>query len=525
VNLLSREPRSLGHARRCQRPCAAASVLSLVALAACIPSAVSEGGSATPARGHGGRGVLVIVVDALRLDHMGFAGYDRATTPVIDGLIAQGAAMTQTFSAAPEFIPSHAGLLTGCDPVIARQPLPPDPGVPSIGRRWRLPSAAPALAAEFLAAGYATLALSDHPRMAREYGFGRGFERFDDFQGGQLIDQADFGAAELGRALVDWIRSLEQDRDWFAYVDVNDLERAVRYSEENWDTYFQPRPELDEIPPVSEVQRCFFAIASRLWPGEQRTVGEYEACYDGFVRRLDVKIGRLIGVLDRIGQLEQTTLCIIGSYGIGFGEAGLYLDHGALADVDLAVPWVLRYPASCELPRGRRCDGVASTIDLAPTLLELAGLPVPPGMHGKSHLPALRSPDAAPIHDFVFSSGGLCDGFAVHDQRFSYQATVHATRGDPDLVASWYGAPKPLKRSRRRFLRDRSSDPDPGDRGRAAVEPAVAERLQAAGDDWFTWIDLARLALHDPPWVREELTPEVREELRRRGLVPGPRER
>jgi choline-sulfatase len=473
-------------------------------------------------RGHGGRGVLMIVIDGVRADHMGYTGYDRDTTPVIDSLAGQGVAFTQAFSSAPELIASHASLLTGCDPVVARQPLPQDQGALSLGRRWRIPAPAPSLAAEFLAQGYATLALSDSSWLASDYGFDRGFERFEDFRGGQMFDDGDFGAAELGRALLDWIRSLDSERDWFAYININDLERAMRHAEGHWQTYFQPRPELDEIPPVSDGKHTFFAIPRGHWPGGQRTTGEYEACYDGFLRQLDWKLGRLVGVLERIGRLDQTTICIVGTYGIGFGEAGLYLDTGTLADVDLGVPLVIKYPASSKLTRGLRYEGLASTIDVGATLLDLAGIELPSGLHGRSHLPALAGADSPPVNDLVYSMGGLSEGFAVHDARYSYQSIIPAVRGDGDLLASWYGTAKPERRPRRRYLRDRLSDSGPGDLGPSAAEPEVAERLHAAGEDWYTWIGYARVALHDPPWLEEELPPEIKAQLLERGLVPAP---
>ncbi len=500
-------------APRRMRPC----LWLWLALAACAPPPAD---GERPGRSHGGRGVLLIAVDALRADHLGLAGYDRATTPVIDDLADQGVTFTQTFTASPELIASHAGLLTGCDPVIARQPLPQDARFLSLGRRWRIPEPAPSLAAEFLAAGYATLALSDHPWFARSYGFGRGFERFDDFRGGQIFDNQDFGAGELGRAVVDWIRSLPRDRDWFAYLHINDLERVLPHAEDHWDTYFRPRPELGDVPPVADGTRTFHAVPRRMWSGGHRTVGEYEASYDGFLRRLDAKLGRLVGVLERTGHFEETTICLVGTYGIGFGEAGLYLDTGSLADVDLAVPWVLKLPASSRLPRGLRYHGVASTIDVAPTLLEVHGIELPHGTHGRSHLPALGAEAPAPVHDYVYSMGGLHEGFAVHDARYSYQSVIPASRGNADLVASWYGTPDPERRPRRRFLRDRQNDPDPGDLGRSAVDPEAAARLHAAGDDWFTWMGRARFALHDPPWVEEDLSAEMEAELLERGLVP-----
>jgi len=498
-------------------------VAGLLVVWACRPTtrAASEGPTR---RGHGGRGVLVLAVDSLRADHLSFAGYDRHTTPTLDSLVERGVCFTQAFSAAPEVIASHGGLLTGCDPLILRQPLPEDGGVIGLSRRWRIPDAAPSLAAEFLAAGYATAAFVDHAWLAEEYGFRRGFERFDAFRGGTLIDEIDFGASQLGRRALDWIRSLDGDRDWFVYIDINDLERSIRHSDKRWNTYFPPRPELSRVPPVAEAVRSFFAIPRRLWPGGQQTIGEYEASYDGFVHQLDRKIGRLLATLDRIGRLESTTVVVVGTYGVGFGEAGLYLDHGTLADVDLAVPWVMKLPASTELPRGLRSDSLASTIDVAPTLLDLAGIPIPPGIHGRSQLPALREPGGPPVHEHVFSKGGLSEGFAVHDARYSYQETEHATRGDGALLASWYGTPNPKVVPTRRYLRDRLSNPDPGDLGPPASEPARADVLQTAGREWYTWMEHARLALHDPEWMRGIVSERIEAELVERGLIPPPPE-
>jgi arylsulfatase A-like enzyme len=491
--------------------------LALPLLLAACGSDVKKAGE--PRRGHGGRGFLVIAVDSLRADHMSYSGYDRETTPVIDALIGKGICFTNTWSASPEIIASHGGLLTGADPLIMRQPLPEDGSVIGLSRRWRIPGPAPSLAAEFLAAGYATAAFVDHAWLAAEYGFDRGFERFDDFRGGIVVDESDFGASQLGRRVLDWIRSLESDRDWFAYVDINDLERSMRHSDQRWNTYFPPRQEQGEVPPVVDAVRAFFGIPRRLWPGGQQTVGEYEASYDGFVRTLDHKIGRLLGTLDRIGRLEETTVCIIGTYGVGFGEAGLYLDHGTLADVDLAVPWVLKLPASSELPRGVFSDSLASTIDLMPTLLELAELPTPPGIHGRSQIPTLGEPDAPPAHEFVYSMGGVSDGFAVHDKRYSYQQTFHASRGDGQLLASWYGTPNPKHKVLRRYLRDRQSGSGPGDLEPPAINQGQADLMRAQGQDWYSWIEYARLAMHDPEWMPTGTAPEIKAELVSRGLI------
>jgi len=480
----------------------------------------SEVGGAPP-RGHGGRGVLVIAIDSLRADHTTPSGYDRNTTPALAGLVAEGAALVQTFSTGPEMTSSHTALLTGCDPVIGRQPLPDDAGAFSPSRRWLIPDQTPSLAAEYLAAGYATACFVDHSWLAPELGFYRGFERYDEFEGGLEVDENDFGAAQLGRRVLNWIRSLDRDRDWFAYVQVSDLERSLRHEEERRTNFFEARPELTEVPPVVEADRAFFAIPRRLWSGGPRTVGEYEAAYDEYLRRLDSKLGRLFARLDALG-LDDLTICVVGTYGMGFGESGLYLDHGTLSDVDLHVPLVIRFPRSSQLPRGQLARGLASTLDVAPTLLELSGIERPSGMHGVSQVPALSLPDGPPVREVCFSTGGVSSGFAVHDRRYSYQSTVHAIRGDADLVASWYGTPYPAKRDRRRHMRDRESGAGPGDLEQSSPNLERADELQKLGDAWYSWMERTRLALHNPPWVTRPTSERELAELRRRGLIPEP---
>lgn len=489
----------------------------LLAAGSCAPEGAAPG---EPPRGRGSRGVLVLAIDGLRADHLGVLGHDRPTTPALDALAGEGALFTQVFTASPEMIPAHASLLTGCDSELVRQPLPPGVVAPfAPERRSLLPESAPALAAEFLVAGYATACFADHAWLDPDVGFFRGFERYDEFAGGLELDDEDLGASRLGRRLLDWVRSLGQGRDWFAYVQVNDLERGLRYAGEGLTSYFEPREGLDEVPPVVDAQHAFFAVPSRLWPGVQRTVGEYEATYDELLRRLDEKIGRLLARLDALGA-RDLTVCVVGTYGMGFGESGLYLDHGTLSDVDLHVPLLLRLPASSGLPRGVRTDSLASTLDVAPTLLELAGIERPSWMHGRSQVPALADPGAPPVREACFSTGGVSDGFAVHDARHSYQWTVQAIRGDGDLRASWYGTPHPRRREERRHLRDRRSGSGPGDLEPSATDAARALELHALGQDWYEWIEAARTHLHDPPWLEEPVPAETLAELRRRGLVP-----
>src|ERR1700745_2062286 len=123
-----------------------------------------------------GHGVLVIAIDGLRADHLGSFGYDRPTTPVIDGLAAQGVAFTSAWSASPDMLASHAAILTGCDPLLSRRPDVHGNGRESALAAWYIPDSVPRVAQQFLAHGFATAAFIDHASISPVRGFARGFQ-------------------------------------------------------------------------------------------------------------------------------------------------------------------------------------------------------------------------------------------------------------------------------------------------------------------------------------------------------------
>lgn len=471
-------------------------------------------------RGHHGRGVLVLALDCLRADHTTLGGYDRDTTPQLAALAKDGVYFSQTFSAAPALIPAHAALLTGCDPAIARRPPLPENAFLGLSREWHIPAGVPSLAREYLVAGFATAAFVDHPWLVPELGFDAGFEDFYAFREDVVPGMKDYGIEGSAVRFLRWLGDLDEDRDWFAYLTVNELAGHGVYAGDDpiWATYFAPREELPQVPPVSEATRVYFAVPRILWPGGSISVGEYEARYDGAVRRLDGLVHRLLGQLRAMGRYDETTICVVGTFGTGFGESGIYLDTGTLSDVDLHVPWILRPPSSFHGARGIRSAALASTIDVAPTLFELSGIPRPPGMHGVSQMAASSGTGAAP-RLLAFAQGGLQDGFAVRSDRFSYEFVSPGAGGPPTLASSWFGGPRPRSELWREHLRDRASGAGPGDLAPSADFPDEAARLRSAGEQWYRWMELARDALQTAPWGDQSVGASAMQELVERGLV------
>jgi arylsulfatase A-like enzyme len=472
-----------------------------------------------------GRGVLVIAIDALRADHLSSYGYDRRTTPYLDALSQEGVEYTQAFSAAPEILPAHAAILTGCEPMLARRiPL----GEPSGGTAisdWYVPDEMPRLSQEFLAQGFATAAFADHPAISPVCGFGAGFQEFRGFRSERLSSQTDTGYQGLASRFMNWLSGLDASQDWFAYLHIDDLDRVWVRSEGKLDSFFEPRPELSAVPPVAMDDRVFFAVPRGRWSRSWQSLGQCEAGYDGALRDLDQNLGRFFEGVRRMGRWADTTVVVVGTYGLGFGESGVIADTGTFSDCDLHVPVIVRpattLGASLGVVRGVKTAQLFSLMDLAPTLLDLHGFPAPASMRGVSQAGALRGrPGAA--REIAFASGGLQAGFVAIDARWCYEESspgaLEQEAASP-LSLSWYGDAGDHRKDVRTFLHDRGARPSSGHLEGSASDAAASARLSAAGREYYDWIEKARAVLQAGPGGRAGFDRVLLEELARRGLL------
>lgn len=487
-------------------PIALFGVLALAATWSCGPH---------PAELRESRGVLVIAIDALRVDHLSSLGYDRPTTTAIDKLADQGATFTDAWSASPDVLPAHAAILSGCDPSLAQRPGLASRGPASDLTDWLLPEGMPSLAQEFLARGFETAGFVDHPAVAPIRGVARGFQTFGGYREDAVVPELELGFDGVATKFVHWLAGRSAAADWFAYLHVNDLERvwARPNVEDRWEASHEPRASLAAMPPVTEGDHAFFAIPRPRWARVPRSMGEYELRYDGSIAQLDTKLGRLLERLRRMGRLENTTVVIVGTFGVSFGEGGLFLDTGALTAADLRVPLVVRPAADLGVAPGVRIDEIASLVDLGPTLLDLYGLRIPPGMSGVSHARSIRGETAEPPRTVVHVAGGFQRGIASVDAHWIMARERPADAVTPLLVRSWFGGDAPtdvgvVERITARTPQ-RSFTAEDAESARARLGPEL--------DAWSDWITRAGSMLHGR--VSSAQDAKTAAELRRRGYA------
>lgn len=350
----------------------------------------------------GGRvNVLFITLDTTRPDHLSCYGYPRTTTPYLESLKAGGVLFRNAFCEIPSTLPSHAVMLTGRYPI--------DLGVRD--NNTRLPRDAVSLAERFRERGYRTAAFVSSFVLGPETGIGKGFDVYDatrEFETDRLDG--------LANVIPGWRpadRTTDRAIQWLAG---NDRERFflwVHYYDPHFP--YTPPPEFDRFGPVAGSATCELyerlgreEIAIReVFGGAGSGLSDEDIArgidlYDGAIAFMDASIGRL---LDALGERAAETLVIaVADHGESFGEHGKTFCHFLLDDACMRVPLIMALPG--RIPAGRESDELCSTIDLAPTILDLTGLPPAGGLPGRS-LSAAWESRGAPLREFAVGDDGM----------------------------------------------------------------------------------------------------------------------
>ncbi|MFP3940604.1 MAG: tetratricopeptide repeat protein [Thermoanaerobaculia bacterium] len=324
------------------------------------PSTRPEPGPGPPGTA---RDVLLVTIDTLRADTLGFAGNERVETPVLDRLAAAGRAFTRAHAHNVVTLPSHANILTGR--------LPYEHGVRD-NSGFVLGPELPTAATLFRDAGFATAAVVAAFPLDARFGLDRGFGLYDDqYPEGSGTTEFRFnerrGDEVVARAR-SWWREHAGERRFL------------------WVHLFDPHAPYEPPEP----------FASRF--ADDRYLGEV-AAVDAFLAPL------LEPFLE--GEEDEPALVVVTSdHGEGLGDHG-ERTHGLFAyEATLRVPLVLW---GTRVEPGTS-DAAAAHVDLLPTMLDAAGVAVPPELPGRSLLAA--APAEPPVTYFEALSATLNRGWA-----------------------------------------------------------------------------------------------------------------
>jgi len=332
---------------------------------------------ATAPAGGDAPNVFVILVDALRADHLGVYGHRRDTSPALDAFARDGIVFEQAITQSTFTKSSIASLFTGRAPF--------EHGVYWGDRRDTadrltsdvLPDRELTLAEVLRSRDFLTAAWVQNSHLRPYMGFAQGFVSYRDQQGD--VDS-------INRRFLGWLRGPARLESIFAYLHYIDLHDPYR-PEPPYDRLFgEPGPVYEGVD-FAEWGAYLEGVRTGRIQLSREDVGALELLYDGQIRYLDERIGRLLEELKRRGLYDRSLIVVTSDHGDAFMEHG-FISHSAAPYEELVhVPLLVKLPGGRHA--GRRVEEQVRLIDLFPTILDVLGVPIPRRVSGCSLTPLL----------------------------------------------------------------------------------------------------------------------------------------
>lgn len=483
----------------------------LFLLLAAVPGAAAPATSARPPN------VLLIYTDDHRADALGCEGNPHLLTPRIDRLAATGTHFTSAYLSGANSgalcMPSRAMLMTGRNfPRIAREGhwnLAPQPTLPSLLRehgyrtymtgKWH--NGGDALARTFPDAGPVLLGgMGDHFKKS-----------VVQVKGGAISPPTrlpQHSTETFAQGALDFISTVKAgDPPFFLYLAFSaphDPRQPVSPWRERQEA--SPPPLPANFMPLHPFNNGALTIRDEHlapWPRPEAMIREQTAHYYAMVEQLDAALGRVLDALAQTGRLENTLIVFAGDNGLALGSHGLVGKQSAY-EHSLRVPLIITGPG---LAAGRKHEGLATIYDLLPTVLDLAGLPVPEGLDGRSLKPALTASNQ-PVRERL-SLSVFFDDLAAHALREGPWKLIRYPYLDRTQLFNLTDDPHELH--------DLSADPAQAPRIATLMatlaaemksagldQPLVTKRRIPATIDWSKVVQ--NMDSHQPDWIRQRFT-------------------
>ena len=392
--------------------------------------------------------IIIVDIDTLRADHLGGYGYHRDTSPHIDAFAGESLFFENAFSQAPNTPPSQTSILTGL--------YPSSHGM--VNDDDRVPLAVTTLAEALSTHGYTTAGFHDGGYMKDVFQIGQGFELY--------VDNRAKGLKWVGPKSLTWLRE-HAEEDFLLFIHTYDPHTPYA-PPAPYDTWFMegvPAP----TPGFEPTNQQMNTIRLSQYTDNPLTLPPNDlayamALYDGEIRYVDEWFGEFWKVVCELGLDQRATVVFISDHGEEFQEHGSVLHEKLYATVT-RIPFMIRLPGG---EAARSVPEVVESVDLMPTLLELAGAPIPDEVQGSSLVPLILGHDPGTTHVAFSESPWFGHRRAVALGRHHMLFTENT--GNVELY-------------------DLETDPLEQD-DIAADEPAVIEDMRSFLDSWQGMVEL-----------------------------------
>ena len=383
--------------------------------------------------------VVVILIDTLRPDHLGFNGHSRETAPYLASLAKKSVVFSEAVSTSTWTAPSTASLFTGLHPLRHGVQL----GIVAHGKRLemdhasggvklevnRMPMSVATLPELFRESGYRTFGIAANPNIGSAIGFDRGFDRFQLLESRPLSTEEARAAGRPAKPFR-WANGVE------LYEELSGWKDAIVSGPEPFFLYIH----INDVHDPYEKHAGFYR--------EPASPDFGRALYDSGIGYVDEILSR---IHSDFAFDDNTIIAVVSDHGEAFGEHGYFAHRRGVYGETNRILWMLSAPGLGVEPA--RVDRRVSIMEVLPTLLELSGSEAPLDRDGLSLAPLLRRRD-------VMASPGLDE---LERQLNERTLVVNRVAQNPDEPESWAvmrGKWKWIQDGERSELYDLVSDPD-----------------------------------------------------------------
>lgn len=390
------------------------------------------------------RNVVFILSDDHRYDAMSFLGHQFARTPQMDAMARNGVYLKNALVTTALCSPSRASILTGLYTFRHRV----------IDNNRPIPPGTVYFPQYLQKAGYATAFIGKWHMGGESDEVRPGFDHWISFRGqghylppnpnytlnvnGARVKQKGYITDELTDYAIEWLAQQKpKEKPFFLYLSHKAVHAnftpAERHEGKFADLPFKrPATEAKQDPAANRPR--WLADQRNSWHGvdfpyhSALDIEKYYKRYCETLSAVDEGIGRVMDQLKKLGVYDETLVIYMGDNGFMFGEHGL-IDKRVAYEASIRVPMLMQCPDLFK--GGTVVDRVVANIDIAPTILEAAGLSLPPHLDGRSFIPLAQGRSVPWREHFLY--------VYYWEKNFPQSPTVFSLRGDRYKYITYYG--------------------------------------------------------------------------------------
>ncbi len=314
------------------------------------------------------KNVIIIAIDTLRANHLGFMGYPRETSPFLDEFAARSIIFDNIYTPKALTLPSFASLFTGLHPKNTQ----------IYKNMWPLSEDLHLLVEDFQAEGFITIFLSASGILHSRYRMDQGFDTYIDAdphpeEAWHIIEKIHEQTENILEPFFLVAHFWEPHSPYDPDPDVLDL-----FADPNYEGPMDGSVDVLNAYNLRQVELTGVDI--------QHAIDRY----DGEIRWLDNQLKELFDYFDEKGFIDNSIIVITSDHGELLGENHLF-QHRRDSNIELQIPLIMHFPG--DLDPGLRVPALAEITDILPTIMDVLGIGIPAEIDGMSMFPLFSDPE------------------------------------------------------------------------------------------------------------------------------------